>query len=113
MPELLLAGLREKNNDKNKLPWEFAKFVDTVRPRTVLLENVTGILRPFTENGKKYHAWFEVARAFARVGYVPICLHLNAKFCGVAQNRPRYIMLALRSDPLSNPRILSIEGSNH
>ena len=105
-----LAGLREKNNDKNKLPWEFAKFVDTVRPRTVLLENVTGILRPFTENGKKYHAWFEVARAFARVGYVPICLHLNAKFCGVAQNRPRYIMLALRSDLLSNPRILSIEG---
>jgi len=93
-----LAGLREKNNDKNSLPWDFARFVDLVRPKSVLLENVTGILRPFTEDGKKYHAWFEVAKAFAMIGYVPLALHINAKYAGVAQNRPRFILFCLRED---------------
>lgn len=93
-----LAGLREKNNEKNSLPWAFAKFVELVRPKSVILENVTGILRPFTENGVKYHAWFEVARTFVMRGYVPLTLHVNAKYVGVAQNRPRFILFALRND---------------
>lgn len=93
-----LAGLREKDNHKNQLPWEFAHFVDIVKPKIALLENVTGILRAFNENGVKYHAWFEVAKAFASIGYVPICLHINAKYVGVAQNRPRFIMISIRED---------------
>ena len=93
-----LAGLREKDNEKNSLPWAFAKFVELVRPKSVLLENVTGILRPFTENGTKYHAWFEVAKTFAMRGYIPLTLHVNAKYVGVAQNRPRFILFALRED---------------
>lgn len=93
-----MAGLRKKNDHKNKLPWEFARFVDHVRPKVALLENVSGILRAFTENGVKFHAWLEVSKAFAQLGYLPICLHINAKYVGAAQNRPRFIMLAIRSD---------------
>lgn len=93
-----LAGLREKNNAKNSLPWAFAKFVELVQPKSVLLENVSGILRPFNENGKKYHAWFEITKAFVSIGYVPLPLHINAKFAGVAQNRPRFILICLRHD---------------
>jgi len=90
-----MAGLREHHSDKNKLPWEFEEFVRRVRPKMVLLENVSGILRPFDVNGKPHYAWFEVAKAFATKGcnYVPLCLHINAKNVGTAQNRPRYIML--------------------
>jgi DNA (cytosine-5)-methyltransferase 1 len=93
-----LAGLREKNNSKNSLPWEFAKFTALVQPKLVLLENVTGILRPFKDGDKKYYAWFEVAKAFAKIGYIPLTLHINAKYVGVAQNRPRFILLGVRSD---------------
>ncbi len=93
-----LAGLREKNNEKNSLPWAFAKFADLIKPKIVLLENVTGILRPFTENGSRYHAWLEVAKAFAGINYVPLTLHINAKFAGVAQNRPRFILIGIRKD---------------
>jgi DNA (cytosine-5)-methyltransferase 1 len=93
-----MAGMRKKDCDKNSLPWEFANFVDLAKPKIALLENVTGILRPFTENGEQYHAWFEVAKAFVGVGYVPICLHINAKYVGAAQNRPRFVMIALRHD---------------
>lgn len=93
-----IAGLRKKDCDKNSLPWEFAKFVGMVQPKFVVLENVTGILRAFKEDGVSYHAWFEVAKVFADKGYIPLCLHINARLAGVPQNRPRFIMLGVRED---------------
>lgn len=93
-----MAGMRDYNNSRNVLPWEFAKFVEMIQPRFALLENVTGILRPFNVGDKKVYAWYEVAKAFAEVDYVPLCLHVNAKFAGVAQNRPRFIMVLFRRD---------------
>lgn len=96
-----LAGLRKKDCDKNLLPWEFAKFVGMIEPKLAVLENVSGILRPFNEDGIKYYAWFEVAKAFAEQGYIPLCLHVNARLAGVPQNRPRFIMIAIRKDIFS------------
>lgn len=93
-----LAGRREKNNAKNLLPLSFAKFAGLVKPKFVLLENVKGITSAFTEHGKKHYAWFEVAKVFALEGYVPVCMLLNSKYFGVAQNRPRFILLAIRID---------------
>jgi DNA (cytosine-5)-methyltransferase 1 len=93
-----LAGLRKKDCEKNTLPWEFARFVEMIQPKFVLLENVSGILRAFKQDGVTYHAWFEVAKVFADKGYIPLCLHVNAKRVGVAQNRPRFIMLGIRHD---------------
>lgn len=94
-----MAGLRKQDCEKNTLPWEFAKFAQAVQPKLVTLENVTGILRPFRdEQGKSYYAWFELARAFSGIGYIPLCLHVNAKLAGVPQNRPRFILLGVRKD---------------
>ena len=93
-----LAGLRNHSNQRNSLPWEFAKFVDHVKPKLVLLENVSGILGAFKVDGKSFYAWFEVAKAFAKIGYIPLCLHVNAKYVGAAQNRPRFILIAIRED---------------
>lgn len=97
-----MAGLRERDSEKNILPWEFAKFVKMANPKFAVLENVTGILRPFTKNGVSYHAWFEVAKAFAEIGYVPLCLHINARLSGVPQNRPRFVMINIRLDVYRN-----------
>ncbi len=93
-----MAGLRQFSNNRNTLPWEFAKFVQMTQPKIALLENVTGILRAFDVDGKKFYAWFEVAKSFAQIDYVPLCLHVNAKYAGVAQNRPRFIFLGIRHD---------------
>jgi DNA (cytosine-5)-methyltransferase 1 len=93
-----LAGLRKKDCDKNTLPWEFAKFVEAIQPKFVLLENVTGILRPFREDGVEYHAWFEITKTFAERNYMPLCLHVNARYVGVPQNRPRFILIGVRKD---------------
>lgn len=93
-----MAGLRQRDNHRNRLPWEFASFVQLVQPKVALLENVSGILRAFHQDGEEFHAWKEVAKAFTAVGYAPICIHANAKYVGVAQNRPRFIMFAVRKD---------------
>ena len=99
-----LAGMREYGNQRNRLPWEFARFVDMHQPKLAILENVSGILHPFREGERRVHAWFEVAKAFAQIGYAPICLHVNAVNVGVAQNRPRFLMFAVRSDLVGEVR---------
>ena len=94
-----MAGLRKQDCEKNSLPWEFVKFAQAVQPKLVVLENVTGILRPFKDDqGNSYYAWFELAKAFSGIGYVPLCLHVNAKLAGVPQNRPRFILIGVRKD---------------
>lgn len=93
-----MAGMRQLKNDRNTLPWEFAKFVKLVQPKIALLENVTGILRPFKEGNNEFYAWYEIAKAFANINYIPLCLHVNAKFAGVAQNRPRFILIGIHQD---------------
>jgi len=93
-----LAGMRDHTHHRNELPWEFAHFVSKVKPKIALLENVSGILRAFKIDDKQYYAWHEVAKVFAKVGYIPLCLHINAKYVGTAQNRPRFILIALRKD---------------
>ncbi|WP_025563492.1 DNA (cytosine-5-)-methyltransferase [Psychromonas sp. SP041] len=98
-----MAGLRQMDNEKNTLPWEFAKFVQHTQPKIAMLENVTGILRAFKDaEGNSFHAWYEVAKVFASIGYVPLCLHINARLAGIAQNRPRFIMMAVRFDHYEN-----------
>jgi DNA (cytosine-5)-methyltransferase 1 len=93
-----MAGMRQLSNSRNILPWEFVKFVQKIQPKVTLLENVTGILRAFKVDGKSYYAWFEIAKAFAKIDYIPLCLHINAKYIGIAQNRPRFILIAVRND---------------
>ena len=94
-----LAGKRDKNNPRNDLPFEFAECASLLRPKVVLLENVSGILRPFKDaDGNKWHAWYEVAKAFYNKGYIPICTHAEAQKYGVPQRRPRFLMVAIRID---------------
>ena len=106
-----MAGLRQLDNDRNTLPWEFAHFVELTKPKFALLENVSGILKAFETDGKKFFAWFEVAKVFAKIGYIPLSLHVNAKYAGVAQNRPRFLLLAIREDIFNqiSTRFTSVE----
>lgn len=93
-----MAGKRVKDDHKNLLPLSFAKIAALIQPKVVLLENVKGITSPFEEEGTKYYAWLEVSKAFALRGFVPVCMMLNSKYYGVAQNRPRFILFAFRLD---------------
>lgn len=115
-----MAGLRQHNNHRNTLPMDFANLVSYLQPKIALLENVSGILRAFKLSDGKHYAWFEVARTFVSIDYYPICLHVNAKYAGAAQNRPRFILMAIRkdifekisskTDPIINEKLMSIKS---
>lgn len=113
-----MAGLRQLYNERNSLPWEFAQFVNLTQPKFVVLENVTGILRAFKTDNGQFFAWYEVSKAFVQIGYIPLCLHVNAKYAGVAQNRPRFLLIGIRVDvykkiinQLNNREKVALENS--
>lgn len=60
---------------------------------------------------RNFSLWFEVAKVFAKIGYIPLSLHVNAKYAGVAQNRPRFLLLAIREDIFNqiSTRFTSVE----
>jgi len=90
-----MAGKRKERDPKNRLPYAFVDFVNLVQPKIVLLENVEGILRPFRSDGGQKFPWLEIAKAFASIGYAPMCFFLNAKYFGIPQNRPRFVLLGI------------------
>jgi DNA (cytosine-5)-methyltransferase 1 len=90
-----LAGMREPADQRNTLPFEFLEFVDRLKPRAVLIENVIGI----GLNYKKTPATApleQLREALELKGYLAQVLEVNSKDFGVAQQRPRIMILGLR-----------------
>jgi DNA (cytosine-5)-methyltransferase 1 len=94
-----LAGRRDPDDIRNRLPWQFLEFVKSVEPKAVLIENVSGISQDFKEHGKK-SPFQELRLALEETGpgYCVQPVLLNAMHFGVPQHRPRIMLLALRKD---------------
>jgi len=92
----------------NHLYREMATFVEAVRPKVFLFENVGGLLTSrWTPSGDNGEVWEDVQSAFSairvklgrnEVGYRLGSMLLRAKDYGVPQNRPRVLLVGLRSD---------------
>jgi DNA (cytosine-5)-methyltransferase 1 len=108
-----MAGQRRQGDERNGLFQRYIRVVTMVQPRFVLLENVAGIqiahgkrdraLRP--RRGRPPKPFSEKIRtALERAGYEVRSTILRASEFGVAQHRPRFIMLGVRRDQLSETR---------
>jgi DNA (cytosine-5)-methyltransferase 1 len=92
----------------NHLYREMAKFVQAVAPKVFVFENVRGLLNSkWTSEGESGEIWRDVQRVFRRIRikrgsrileYRIASSLLLAKDYGVPQNRPRVIMIGIRSD---------------
>lgn len=84
---------RGLGGERSGLFHEFARVVDIVRPRTVLLENVPGL---FTSNGGRDFG--VVLGRLAELGYGDLAWRtLDSRHFGVPQRRQRVFVLGLRS----------------
>ncbi|HEX8362588.1 MAG TPA: DNA cytosine methyltransferase [Longimicrobium sp.] len=108
------AGKRRHDDERNELFLRYIRVVTLVRPKYLLLENVTGIqvahgkkeraLQP--RRGRPPKAFSEKIRsALERVGYEVHSKVLRASAYGVAQHRPRFIILGVRRDQLSENQV--------
>ncbi|CAB4790900.1 unannotated protein [freshwater metagenome] len=92
----------------NHLYGEMAKFVSAIGPKAFVFENVRGLLTSrWTPAGDKGEIWRDVVQTFERIrvkrGRKVLEYRIGSKLVfakeyGVPQNRPRVIMVGIRSD---------------
>lgn len=83
----------EGEDPRNKLFFEFVKFVDLARPKAIVIENVRGIVT--SNNGYAKDRIYEI---FESRGYSVNHRILNASDYGVPQRRLRNFFVMIRSD---------------
>lgn len=81
----------EGEDPRNKLFFEFVKFVDLAQPKAVVIENVRGIVT--SNNGYAKDRIYEI---FESRGYVVNHMILNAADYGVPQKRQRNFFVMLK-----------------
>lgn len=88
------ANRNKKTNDpRNKLFFEFVKFVDLVKPKAIVIENVRGIV---TEN--KGYAKDQICKMFKKRGYNVSYRVLDASDYGVPQKRMRNFFVMIKNE---------------
>ncbi|MGD9933964.1 MAG: DNA cytosine methyltransferase [Dehalococcoidia bacterium] len=101
-----MAGRRDPSDARNSLPWAFLEFVDLLHPKAVIIENVVGIGQDFVKHGAEApFAQLRLALEDTGPGYVVQPMRVNAMHFGVPQQRPRMLLVGLRSDLASSWRL--------
>lgn len=89
-----IAGDRDQGDERNELFKEYARHIDALRPKFVLMENVPGMLSMQTPDGQDVID--EIQDRFSEIGYRTEYEKLLASDYGVPQNRERVIIIGTR-----------------
>lgn len=90
-----------QNDDRNTLVLEFVRLVEEIRPKTIFMENVPGLIK--TESGRAIFRQTE--QRLTQLGYFLDYDIINVVDYGVPQFRRRFILIGsrLRKRPISIP----------
>lgn len=102
-------SVEKKQLPSNYLYQDMAFLVNRIRPKIFLFENVRGLLSAkWTNGGEKGEIFKDVLRTFKDIGAYHIRFKLvHAKDYGVPQNRPRILIVGLRKDVFTEPKVKS------
>lgn len=89
-PPFSIAGKRLGKDDERDLFPAAIELIDICQPRAVMLENVRGILHAVFDDYRN-----KLDRQLKKLGYISRWRLLNASDFGVAQLRPRVIVVAI------------------
>jgi DNA (cytosine-5)-methyltransferase 1 len=91
-----LSGKRAVTDPRNQLFKHYLRWVDVLKPKVAILENVRLLTSMKNEEG----GWVrdDIADAFRQHGYQIRHFEINAKDYGVPQHRERVLFLAVRTD---------------
>jgi DNA (cytosine-5)-methyltransferase 1 len=104
-----MNGLRRPDDPRSRMVDVYLQYVEMLRPRLVLLENVVGFRSMKHRTGGTYSEY--VARELDKLGYDTWSDVLKAADWGVPQRRPRFVLVAalkgsLRGiDPIQRMRV--------
>lgn len=92
-PPFSVAGMQLGHEDERDLFPEMLRLVNEIKPKTVMIENVRGLLDPKFDS---YRA--SIIAHLTEMGYNVHIKLLNASDYGVSQLRPRVIIVGIRTD---------------
>lgn len=98
-----LAGKRKTDDPRNTLFKHYLRFVDCVRPKFAVLENVR--LLTSMKNVRGELVKDDICEEFRSHGYRMECFEVNARDYGVPQHRERVLFVAVRADLDLSPSI--------
>ncbi len=87
------AGRRNFSDPRNDLFRQYVRLLRELRPRTFVMENVSGMVK-----GGMRAIFAEALRELKASGYVVRVWQLNAMYFGVPQSRERMIFIGVRRD---------------
>lgn len=99
--------IREEDDERNRLFFEFVKFVDLIHPKAVVIENVRGIIT--SNNGRAKKRIYEI---FEERGYYVTHKVMDASLYGVPQKRLRNFFVITKDFKFDFDLINQSEGSN-
>lgn len=87
-----MNGLRRPDDPRSKMVDVYLQYVEAIRPRLILLENVVGFRSMIHRTGGTYSDY--VRRKLDDLGYAVWMEVLLAADWGVPQRRPRFVLIA-------------------
>ncbi len=96
-----LCGKRNPQDARNTLYKEFVRFVDVIKPKLVVMENVPGLLTMKDHEGQKVID--KILHDFTALGYSVTYKVLTASDYGVAQQRNRLVIIAEQQEYFPKP----------
>jgi DNA (cytosine-5)-methyltransferase 1 len=106
-----MAGKRFEHDERNQLFKEYVKFVDLVRPRSLIFENVPGFSFSFRERGKQQVPYSTLlSKRLQEIGYEePAQRIFDFSEFGVPQQRRRLIVCTVErgGDPAKSIELLN------
>lgn len=92
-PPFSMAGKQLGENDERDLFPAALRLIDEIKPRAVMIENVRGFLSPVFKDYREL-----LKSRLKKMGFKVDWKLLNASEYGVAQLRPRIVIVALREE---------------
>lgn len=86
-------GLSKDSGTRSSLLWECHRIIKAKRPEYLMMENVKNLVGK--QNMPDFQAWLDT---LAMLGYNNYWKIVNAKHCGVPQNRERVFCVSIRQD---------------
>ncbi len=106
-----LAGRRNPADPRNKMAEQYLELVKVIRPKFIVIENVSGFNSKFNETKhtdssddkyfKKSYAEF-ISEELSKIGYSVSRGKLNCANFGVPQNRHRYFIVCTQKESKEN-----------
>lgn len=94
-----MAGRRREEDSRNQLVNSYIQFIQLVRPKLILFENVKGFTLEFRKNREKGKAYAShVEQELTNAGYFVKGKLVNFGEYGVPQKRTRFILVGMRND---------------